>query len=941
MLALADIDNDGIHDIIVAESWNGSDVVHFGDGSGGFSQTLSVPAGNWPYSVAVADLNGDGRQDLVTGNFLSSQTTIRLGACGSPTPTPTPTPTPEPTPTPQTNNITVSGSNLAVGSYNTLKEAFDAVNAGTFTGAITMTVNSDTVETAMTNITYSGNGFADYASITISPAPGGPKVISGLMADGDALINFNGADNVVIDGINSGGTSLTIANTSTTNFGVSSTVRFENGATSNIIRNSNILGSANGPNTSVILFYNDDVTPNGNDTNTIENCNIGPFDTNMPSRGVFSTGYSFDASIGNSGNIIRSNNIYDYFNPTGDSNGVFLTGGSKFWTIADNRFYQTAPRVAAFGHRHYVIWLDNPNIATGLEGISVTGNTIGFSTSAGTGTYSISNFGGSFAGVRSRVFAGGAVTNISGNTIASIDLSNSAGGVTFSGVYNEQGPSNIDSNLIGSMAANGSITLTSNTTVGTESSGIVNWGTGVNGVANNNQIGGISISNANTGSNTFHGIAGRRVSANSFSVSGNTVGGTAPDSITINGFGSTQQLIGISSNFASNISGNTVQNLTTNAGNGTAANASLIGILTGNSAVSSVISANSIWDLRNTNPSVASVVTGIQFTGSTSNVVERNHLSQLIVDSSSTSAELNGIRAAAGSTNYRNNMIAIGTDVPRAIGNSSTTGGINGINEPAGSNTFYHNSVHIGGEPTSGSGPSYAFNSSQTTVARDYRNNIFHNARSNNGSTGKNYVIRVGGTGINPAGLTINSNLYFSSGSGAVFGYFAGSDRADISLWQAAIGQDAASLFGDPMFASSLYLVNSDLHIVPSSPARDAGVDLSVANDFDGDLRPTVTGIDIGADEVLTPTAALVSVGGRVATPAGQGIGATALTMTAGNGDVRQTISNAFGYYRFDGVEAGQTYILAVRSKRFEFVSPIRFISVDSDITDADFISSP
>jgi len=936
-LALGDFDNDGVHDIVVGDSATSADIVNFGDGSGGFAETVSVPTGGWPYALRIGDVNGDGRQDLVTGNWFSYQTTVRLGSCYTPTPTPTPTPEPTPTPTPQTNNITVSDNNFTVGSYNTLKEAFDAVNAGTHTGTITMTVNLDTVETAMTNITYSGNGLANYTSITISPAPGAPRVISGLMPDGDALINFNGADNVVIDGINSGGTTLTLANTSTTNFGISSTIRFENGATSNVIRNTSVLGSVNGVSTSVILFYDDAVTTNGNDNNTIENCNIGPYGSNPPSRGIYGLGQSFDANIGNSGNIVNNNNIYDFFNPVGESNGIYLLGGSKFWQITNNRFFQTAPRT---GGGQNVIRMDNPNAPNGVEGMTVTGNVIGHSAADGTGSYSLSGTS-AFSAIRARIFVGGAATTISNNTITNISLANSSAGLTFYGIHLEQGPFITNNNLIGSLSTTGSITVDFNTTVDVINAGIINFATSSDWIANNNQVGGINVTNANTGGPQVYGIWGFRVSPNSAVLTGNTVGGTVADSINVSGFGNNQQVVGIATNFRSTVSGNTVQNLKTNSGSGAAANASAIGILANNAAVNQTISNNTIRNIRNSRIFATNVVTGIQFTGSTTNTVERNKIVDLLNDSTSTSAEVNGIRVSGGTTVFQNNMVAIGDNIPNAIGTGSTTGGVNGINELGGTNTFYHNSIHIGGDPASGSGPSYAFNSAQTTVVRKYRNNIFCNARSNNGSTGKNYVIRVGGTGIGPTGLTVDNNLYYSTGAGSVFGYYSSADRADISLWQAAIGQDGASIFGDPLFASTLFLVTSDLHIAPTSPAHDAGADLGVTNDFDGDLRPTVTGMDIGADEVLVPTAASVSVGGRVATSGGNGIGATVVTLTNQNGDVIQTFTNPFGYYRFDNVEAGQTYVLTAQHKRFQFTNPTRVISVNSDVLDADFISSP
>jgi hypothetical protein len=84
-----------------------------------------------------------------------------------------------------------------------------------------------------------------------------------------------------------------------------------------------------------------------------------------------------------------------------------------------------------------------------------------------------------------------------------------------------------------------------------------------------------------------------------------------------------------------------------------------------------------------------------------------------------------------------------------------------------------------------------------------------------------------------------------------------------------------------------------------------------------------------------------VSIGGRVTTAAGNGIGKTTVTLTDQSGNVRVVVTNAFGYYRFENVEAGQSYVIAAQNKRFQFVNPTQIISVRSDVTDADFVSSP
>jgi hypothetical protein len=146
------------------------------------------------------------------------------------------------------------------------------------------------------------------------------------------------------------------------------------------------------------------------------------------------------------------------------------------------------------------------------------------------------------------------------------------------------------------------------------------------------------------------------------------------------------------------------------------------------------------------------------------------------LNAANTGSSLNGLFAGGGTTTYRNNMIRLGV-----AGNSATIGMlVSGMNETAGTNNMYHNSVYVGGAPTNGASSTYAFQSTVTTNSRNYLNNIFVNARSNSGSTGKHYAIRVGGTAANPAGLTSNGNIFYAAGTGGFTGLFNAVDRATI-----------------------------------------------------------------------------------------------------------------------------------------------------------------
>jgi hypothetical protein len=99
--------------------------------------------------------------------------------------------------------------------------------------------------------------------------------------------------------------------------------------------------------------------------------------------------------------------------------------------------------------------------------------------------------------------------------------------------------------------------------------------------------------------------------------------------------------------------------------------------------------------------------------------------------------------------------------------------------------------------------------------------------------------------------------------------------------------------------------------------------------------------IDAVSVQTLQPTAANVSVGGRVLTNEGMGIARTTVTLTDGAGNSRSATTNSFGYYKFDDVEAGGTYTLTVNNKRYLFADSPRIVSVQDNIADLNFIASP
>ncbi len=87
----------------------------------------------------------------------------------------------------------------------------------------------------------------------------------------------------------------------------------------------------------------------------------------------------------------------------------------------------------------------------------------------------------------------------------------------------------------------------------------------------------------------------------------------------------------------------------------------------------------------------------------------------------------------------------------------------------------------------------------------------------------------------------------------------------------------------------------------------------------------------------LVPTAANVSISGRVTTTKGLGIPAAVLTLADLNGLTRTEVTNTLGVYQFNDVTAGSSYVLSAASKGYTFPPP-QIISVSDSITDVNFV---
>jgi hypothetical protein len=78
-VAIGDLNGDGKPDLVTANANSSSASVLLGNGDGTFGVQSEYGTENYPYSVAIGDLNGDGKPDLVTANVFANRVAVLLG----------------------------------------------------------------------------------------------------------------------------------------------------------------------------------------------------------------------------------------------------------------------------------------------------------------------------------------------------------------------------------------------------------------------------------------------------------------------------------------------------------------------------------------------------------------------------------------------------------------------------------------------------------------------------------------------------------------------------------------------------------------------------------------------------------------------------------------------------------------------------------------------
>jgi hypothetical protein len=122
----------------------------------------------------------------------------------------------------------------------------------------------------------------------------------------------------------------------------------------------------------------------------------------------------------------------------------------------------------------------------------------------------------------------------------------------------------------------------------------------------------------------------------------------------------------------------------------------------------------------------------------------------------------------------------------------------------------------------------------------------------------KNYPVELNTTEYWIGATTSNNNVYYPTNANDF--YNIDGDTSTHYSWDqyhTTNGYESNSLNADPLFIAA----GTDFHLKDASPAINAGVDVGMHTDFEGNPVPQGSAPDIGAYEFLLPSAAATSTG--------------------------------------------------------------------------------
>lgn len=217
-----------------------------------------------------------------------------------------------------------------------------------------------------------------------------------------------------------------------------------------------------------------------------------------------------------------------------------------------------------------------------------------------------------------------------------------------------------------------------------------------------------------------------------------------------------------------------------------------------------------------------------------------------------------------------------------------------------------------------------------TTLQNTLTYTIINNACADPSALGPFFVFDGAGPNVIGGNRAVTGNITFSINGGNA----AAITNIGSGFVNSSLSGDEIYIYGNrPGVSSGTVVLSPGTITTTTNVASQAPASRSYTTFIINDQGVRCSNV------LLVPTAASVSISGRVATASGRGIRNVVITMIDSNGNERTATSTAFGYYRFDDVSAGETVTLSAKAKRFKFNQSSIVRTTNESITDADFVS--
>ena len=691
------------------------------------------------------------------------------------------------------------------------------------------------------------------------------------------LLLLNGADNVTIDGtVNK---YITFRNTSTG--GAASALNLRNGADNNLIQYCTFEGSTIGVFNNGVINISSNLTKSCvNDVfsnNTITNSSTG-----LPQYGVTIEGLS-NANPTNNIQFL-SNNICNFFSPTGFSIGIYSYRYNNTLLINGNSFYQTATRFATNNnHTNRMIEIDDGYYANSGS-VTVTNNFFGGSDQLQGGLpYTITNTTG--ASVCFPIVSAGSNlhnTIITGNKIGNITLNNNFNLTTdwnsFMGINITNGKAKIENNEIGNTANNGSITINNSL-----SGANTNVNLGIYNISarkvliNNNTIRSITQNTTLVSGTPRSKIWGIYNYGNdSCTISNNTIGSsTISQSIKTNLNNAFCQMWGIGTEDSNvTITGNTVQNLSNESLDGDFTG---IGLWTFNGNKTVTCTGNNVLDFA-ANQTAKSYMNGISVyvasptvaTLSTVNI-NNNVVKNFSSTSSTSDISMNGIAVI-------NNNGAVASSVSGNINNNT----IENFN-----NSNYSSTAIVSGIYDS-QGHNAGLNVNNNTIK-----NIISNVANMSGISIQTLTAMQATAGL----TTIKNNLIFSINCNYNANNVSHS-AIDVDVKNGLIQKNTIYAINAPIATTNSSISGIQLYFSGTQTMKTENNMISLGESVTNNIP--IYGINISAD--ATPVAGQAHIDYNSVVILGAGAGTESAAFKKGNSTLMNSFKNNILYNTRDGL---------------------------------------